>query len=80
MENQEIELSVDATAQAIEHAAATALELSRTLERMAASMREKKDLTYASEAAAAIAGSIPSFRMELLVSRPMREYQLQFRV
>lgn len=79
MEHEDIPIDVEATAQAIDNAAATALGLADKLQRAAASMREKQDITYATEVVLAVTNAIPNFRLELMVARPLREYELKTR-
>lgn len=59
--------------------AQTALALSKRLEQIAKLMREKNDISHASEAVSEIATSMMNFRLDLLVTRPVREYQIKTR-
>jgi hypothetical protein len=68
-------INVEPTAEVIDAAAKTALALSRRLEQIAKLMRDKNDITCATEAVQEIANSMTNFRLDLLVARPVREYQ-----
>jgi hypothetical protein len=72
-------INVEPTAEIIDAAANTALALSKSLERIAKLMRDKNDISFASEAAQEVATSMTNFRLDLLVARPLREYQLKTR-
>lgn len=73
------EIDVEPTAQAIDNAANVALALSLRLAQIAVSMREKKDVTYASEVVQEVTNAMSSFRLDLMVSRPVHEYQIKLR-
>lgn len=74
-----VEINVEPTAQAIDNMANVALGLSQRLTQITASMREKKDVTYASEALQEVSGAMGGFRLDLMVTRPVREYQTKLR-
>lgn len=74
-----VELNVESTAQAIDNAANVALALSQRLTQIAELMREKKDITYASEVIQEVTNSMSNFRLDLMVTRPLREYQVKTR-
>jgi hypothetical protein len=66
------EIDVEPTAQAIIDAADYLRSIESKLRHTADRMRETKDITYASEAANAIANILPNMRIDLLVTRPIR--------
>ena len=49
-------------------------EAADDLDRTAKSMTEKNDLTYASEAMQSVSNSIMNLRLDLLITRPLREF------
>lgn len=74
-----LNIDVEPTAEAIDAAAKTALTLSKRLEQITKFMREKNDISHASEAVSEIATSMSNFRLDLMVARPVREYQIRIR-
>lgn len=72
-------MNVEPTAEIIENIARTLRERANEFERLAGKMREKNDLTYAAEAMSEISNLIPSLRIDLLVTRPLREFERQKR-
>ncbi|MDO8728376.1 MAG: hypothetical protein Q7K26_00625 [bacterium] len=74
-----LDINVEPTAEAIDAAAKTAFALSKRLEQIAKLMRDKNDISHASEAVQEIATSMTNFRLDLLVARPVREYQIKIR-
>lgn len=67
------EYNVEMTAQAIEKMALELIYRSQRLQSLAVSMREKNDLTYASEVVSEITGMLPNLRLDLMITRPLRE-------
>lgn len=67
------EINVEPTAEVIDQMARVAKDMSVTLERFAFNMRERKDLTYAAEVVSYVTNSTNSFRLDLMVTRPLRE-------
>ena len=72
-------IDVEPTAQVIDQAAARFRQAAVDLEQLAAKMRAKQDLEYAAEAISTAHNAIQNARLDLLVTRPMREYQLAVR-
>lgn len=68
-------INVTSTAEAIEGTARTAKELSDRLYRLAEQMRTKDDISYASEAISEVTSAVGNFRIDLYVTRPIRELQ-----
>lgn len=66
-------LNVEPTAKAVEEMADLIEAKARDLRGIAQSMRVKNDLTYAAEAANVIATTMGSLRIDLLITRPLRE-------
>lgn len=67
------EINVEPTAEVIDNMAKRLSEVSEELRRTAERMRERSDLTYASEAINTISNMSNQLRLDLLVSRPLRE-------
>ena len=65
-------IDVEPTAQVIDTAAERFRQTAEELNRLASRMRERNDLTYASEAMMAIINTMQNCRMDLLVTRPIR--------
>lgn len=68
-------INVESTAIAIDRAAIVAADLSKDLNRIAESMRKSGDLSYATEVVSAIMNSMSKFRLDLMIIRPIREYE-----
>lgn len=68
-------VDVGPTAEVIEKIAERLADYSRDLARLAKKMRENNDLTFASEAVQIITNSMNAFRLDLLVTRPLREME-----
>jgi urease gamma subunit len=66
-------IDVRPTAEAIDYMAEELVYRAKELQRIAGAMREKKDLLYASEAIQVISNLINQLRLDLLVTRPLRE-------
>lgn len=64
---------VDETAKVIDGAIKSLGDASRELDLLARKMRERNDLSYASEAVTIIASIPIQVRLDLLVTRPIRE-------
>lgn len=68
-------MNVTPTAEAIIKNAETLRHYATELERIAENMRTRQDMTYAAEAAfGVITNCVGSLRLDLLVTRPLREY------
>lgn len=67
-------MNVIPTAEAIIKNAETLRHYATELERIAENMRTRQDITYAAEALGAITNCMGSLRLDLLVTRPLREY------
>lgn len=67
------QIDVEPTAQKIDEMVSTAKRLVTELEYAAIKMRERNSLDYASEAVIAVVNAMPNFRLDLMVTRPMRE-------
>lgn len=70
------EINVEPTAQAIDNAARVALEFSRRLTQIATTMRETQDITRATEVVQEASNIMSALRLDLMVSRPLHEYQI----
>lgn len=68
-------MNVEPTAQIIDNMADNLIRYAADLKRLALRMRENKDLTYTSEAINTITNCILNLRLDLLITRPLREYQ-----
>jgi hypothetical protein len=67
------QIDVELTAQVIDTMSERAQYLMRELDSIADKMRQTKDLSYASEAQNAVISFIVNARLDLLVTRPIRE-------
>ena len=70
-------MNVEPTAEIIEQAAKQLRQAAVDLDRMAANMRQRNDLEYASQAFMAVQSAVQNSRLDLLISRPIREYQTE---
>jgi len=70
-------MDVEPTAQIIDDMADRMRKYAEDLTKIAASMREKKDLNYAAEATNTVCNCIQNLRLDLLVTRPIREMERQ---
>lgn len=68
-------IDVEPTAQTIDQAAERFRQAAVDLDRLAATMRERNDLEYAAEALVIAHNTLANSRLDLLVTRPLREYQ-----
>ena len=66
-------IDVEQTAQAVEQAASQLKYASDEMYRIAVRMREHKDLTYAAEAINCVSNAFANCRLDLLITRPIRE-------
>lgn len=66
-------VNVEPTAQAIDEMADVLESKAKELRILAGSMRAKNDLTYAAEAANVVRNTMGNLRIDLLVTRPLRE-------
>ncbi len=67
-------INVEPTAKVIDSMVETLIRTSNDLEKTAVRMREKNDITYASEAIQSISNLMNQLRLDLLISRPLREF------
>lgn len=67
--------NVEPTVEVVEQMANQALALHNELLRMCSKLRETNDLTYAAEASSLVRGFIGNVRFDLLIIRPLREYE-----
>jgi len=74
-----VAIDVEPTAQVIEQAAERFRQAAINLDRLATTMREKQDLEYAAEALSVAHNVLQNARLDLLITRPMREYQSALR-
>jgi hypothetical protein len=65
-------IDVEPTAETINAAAARFRQCAVTLDNLATQMRERNDLTYASEAMMEMLNALQNSRLDLLVTRPIR--------
>jgi hypothetical protein len=70
-----MDINVEPTAGTIDKMAEQAQRYSSELTSIAKRMREKKDISYAAEATNAAVNMLQNLRLDLLVSRPIREYE-----
>lgn len=70
-------MNVNPTAEVIDNIAKRLRERANDFDRIAAKMRETGDMRYAAEAMSEVSNLIPSLRIDLLVTRPLREYERQ---
>lgn len=68
-------MNVDPTARAIEDAASVLDDYAADLRRIAERMRNENDLTLAAVALSAIRNCYSNLRIDLLVVRPLREFE-----
>jgi hypothetical protein len=64
---------VEPTAKAIDEIALSLEDSAKSIKRIAASMRDRGDLTLAADAAHCAKSCLNSLRLDLLVTRPLRE-------
>lgn len=72
-------LDVEPTAEIIDSIALKLHQYANNLKRLAKKMRDKKDLEYAQEAMQEVKNCFANLRTDLLVTRPMREYEKALR-
>ncbi len=75
MGKRKIKMDVEPTVQIIYDMVDNLIRASDNLKRLALKMRKNKDLTYAAEAINTITNCMQNLRLDLLVTRPLREYQ-----
>lgn len=68
-------INVESTAGVIDEMANKLRQYANNLDRYATSMRDNQDITYASEVMNEIVGLFNNLRIDLLVTRPIREFQ-----
>lgn len=66
-------MNVEPTALKIDEMADSALRLSKELGRLAEQMRISKDLNYAADVVTTVVNAVGNFRLDLMVTRPIRE-------
>ena len=69
------DIDVTATAEVIEEMANNMEHYAAELRRHATKMRERNEITYAAEAIATVSNAFHNLRLDLLVVRPIREFQ-----
>ena len=72
-------MDVEPTAEIIDQMSLKLHQYANNLKRLAKKMRQKKDLEYAQEAMQEIKNCFANLRTDLLVTRPMREYERKIR-
>jgi hypothetical protein len=72
---REIEMETKPTVEVMMEMAGRMRDYADNMERVAQKMEEREDLTYASEAIGVIQNLFLNLRIDLLVTRPMREYE-----
>lgn len=70
-----MKIDVGPTAEVIEKMAELMRESAVSLDRLAQKMRERQEIEYASEAIGVITNTMHNLRLDLLISRPLREFQ-----
>jgi len=65
-------IDVEPTAQVIDQAAVRMRQAADSLNQVSAHMRERNDLSYASEALSEILSTLQNSRLDLLITRPIR--------
>jgi len=68
-------IDVEPTAQIIDVASMRLRQSADNLNRIANHMRSKNDLTYAAEALSEVLDALQNSRLDLLITRPIRELQ-----
>lgn len=68
-------INVEPTAEVIDAMAERMRGVSEELKRTASQMRERQDLTYAAEAINSVSNLMNQLRLDLLVTRPLREFK-----
>ena len=68
-------MDVEPTAETIDAAANRFRQTAESLDRIAARMREKNDISYAAEALSEMLNTLQNARLDLLVTRPIRAFQ-----
>ena len=71
----ELDMDVEPTAETIDAAAKRFRQTADALDRIAARMRDKNDITYAAEALSEMLNTLQNARLDLLVTRPIRAFQ-----
>lgn len=67
-------INVKPTAEAIHDMAETFKRYGKEMEKIAERMIETGDITYASQAATAVSNCMQNLRIDLIVTRPLREF------
>lgn len=68
-------INVAPTAAIIKDMARTMNNYAKELERISAKMIERNDMSLAAEAMSAVTNCLSNMRLDLLVTRPIREYE-----
>lgn len=70
-----MKVDIGPTAEVIEKMADLMRENAIYLDRIAAKMRDRQDISYAAEAIGIVTNSMNNLRLDLLITRPLREFQ-----
>jgi len=72
-------MNVEPTAEVIDNMVKSMTDYAKELTRISTRLRETKDITYASEAVTTVSNMMNQLRLDLLVTRPIREllYQIE---
>ena len=73
MSDDALNIDVEPTAEAMDEIANTMEHFASNIRRLAKSMRERGDLTYAAEALQEVKNCMGNVRIDLLTTRPQRE-------
>lgn len=68
-------MNVEPTAEVIDDMAQAALYRANELQQIAKKMRERNDISYASEAISTARNLLGDMRLDLLITRPLREVE-----
>ena len=68
-------INVESTAQSIEEMASTIERFAASIRNQAKRMREEKDISIAADVANNVTGMLTNIRLDLLITRPLREMQ-----
>lgn len=68
-------MNTEPTAEKIDEMARVMRQYADDLDRCAKKMRERGDLTYAAEAVNVVTNCFSNLRLDLMVVRPIREYE-----
>ena len=68
-------INVESTAQSIDEMASTIERFAASIRNQAKRMREEKDISIAADVANNVTGMLTNIRLDLLITRPLREMQ-----